>query len=97
MSRYLVLGNFTAQGLQNIKESPDRLAVAKQLAQDRGGRIVFFYLTMGQYDLAFLLEMPDDNSAARYMLELNQKGTITSTTLKAFTEDEYQSIVGSIS
>ena len=96
MSRYLVLGNFTALGLQNIKASPDRLAAAKQLAQERGGRIVFFYLTMGQYDLAFLLEMPDDNSAALYMLELNKKGTITSTTLKAFTEDEYQSIVDSI-
>ena len=66
------------------------------VTQERGGRIVFFYLTMGQYDLAFLLEMPDDNSAALYMLELNKKGTITSTTLKAFTEDEYQSIVDSI-
>ena len=97
MSRFLVLGNFTAHGLQNITASPDRLAAAKELAQDRGGRIVFFYLTMGQYDLAFLLEMPDDISAARYMLELNKKGTITTTTLKAFTEDEYQSIVGSIS
>ena len=96
MPSYLVLGNFTTQGIQDIKESPDRLAAAKRLAEERGGRIVFFYLTMGQYDLAFLLEMPDDDSAARYMLEIGKNGNIRSTTLKAFTEDEYQSIIGSI-
>ncbi len=96
MPSYLVLANYTTQGIQNIKESPDRLAAAKQLAEERGGRIVFFYLTMGQYDLAILLEMPDDDSAARYMLEVGKNGNIRSTTLKAFTEDEYQSIIGSI-
>ena len=64
MPSYLVLGNWTDQGIRNIKGGPQRLEAAKEAAQAAGGRIVFFYMTMGQYDLAALIELPDDEAAA---------------------------------
>ncbi len=96
MASYLVLGNYTDEGIRNIKDSPDRLQAAKQAVKDAGGRVIFFYLTLGQYDFASLVEIPNDEVAAAILLRLGGEGNIRTTTLKAFTEDEYQSIVASV-
>ncbi len=94
MPSYLSLLNWTEQGVRNIKDSHERLDAAKQAARDAGGRIVFFYMTMGQYDLAVLTEFPDDEVAAKFLLSIGGLGNVRSTTMKAFTEAEYRSIIG---
>ncbi len=96
MPSYLSLINWTDQGVKGVKESPQRLDAAKQAAKDAGGRIVFFYMTMGQYDLATLTEFPDDETAARFLLALGGQGNIRSLTLKAFTENEFRQIIGEL-
>ena len=97
MPSYLTLGNWTEQGIRNVKQGPQRLEAVKQAARDAGGRVVFFYMTLGQYDFAALFELPDDEAAAKLLLNIGSQGNVHTTTLKAFTEDEYQSIVGSLS
>ncbi|MFH1140423.1 MAG: GYD domain-containing protein [Chloroflexota bacterium] len=96
MPSYLTLTNWTDQGVRAIKDSPQRLDAVKQAARDAGGRVVFFYLTMGQYDLATLLEFPNDEVAAKYLLSIGSQGNVRTTTLKAFTEQEYRNIIGSL-
>ena len=96
MTSYLVLGNYTDEGIRNIKDSPNRLAAVRQAVNDAGGRLIFFYLTMGQYDFASLVEVPNDEVAATLLLKVGGQGNVRTTTLKAFTEDEYQSIVDSL-
>ena len=96
MPSYLSLLNWTEQGVRDIKQSPERLDAAKQAIQAAGGRMVFFYMTMGEYDMATLIEAPDDESAATVLLALGSQGSIRSTTMKAFTEDEYRGIIGSL-
>ena len=97
MPSYLSLLNWTEQGIADIKSSPERLDAAKAAIEAAGGRMIFFYMTMGEYDMAILTEVPDDESAARVLLALGASGSIRSTTMKAFTEDEYRSIVGGLS
>ena len=96
MPSYLSLINWTEQGIKNVKESPQRLERAKQATEAAGGRMIFFYLTMGQYDLVSLTEFPNDEAAARFLLILGGQGNIRSTTLKAFTEDEFRHIIASL-
>lgn len=96
MPSYLSLLNWTEQGVRDIKQSPERLDAAKQAIQAAGGRMIFFYMTMGEYDMATLIEAPDDESAATVLLALGSQGSIRSTTMKAFTEDEYRGIIGSL-
>ena len=60
MASYLVLGNYTDEGIRNIKDSPNRLAAVRQAVEGVGGRLIFFYLTMGQYDFVSLAELPND-------------------------------------
>ena len=96
MPSYLMLANYTDQGIRNIKQSSQRLEAVKQAAQQAGGRMVFFYLTMGQYDFAALVELPNDEVAARLLLTVGSQGNVRTTTLRAFQETEYQRIVGGV-
>ncbi len=96
MPSYLSLLNWTEQGARDIKQSPERLDAAKEAIQAAGGRLIFFYMTMGEYDMAILTEVPDDESAARVLLAIGSQGSVRSTTMKAFTEEEYRGIIGSL-
>lgn len=96
MASYLVLGNYTDEGIRNIKDSPNRLAAVRQAVEAVGGKLIFFYLTMGQYDFVSLAELPNDEVAATLLLKVGGQGNARTTTLKAFTEEEYESIVASL-
>jgi uncharacterized protein with GYD domain len=96
MSTYIVLANYTQQGMQNIKESPARLEAAKELHKKFGAELKAFYLTMGAYDAIAITEAPDDQTAAKVALSLGSKGAIRTATLRAFTENEYRDIIAAL-
>ena len=96
MPSYLSLINWTEQGAANVKDSPERLDAAKQAIEAAGGRMIFFYMTMGEYDIATLIEAPNDEAAASVLLALGARGSIRTKTMRAFTEDEFRSIVGNL-
>ena len=96
MPSYLSLINWTEQGAANVKDSPERLDAAKQAIEAAGGRMIFFYMTMGEYDIATLIEAPNDEAAAGVLLALGARGSIRTKTMRAFTEDEFRSIVGNL-
>ena len=96
MPSYLTLGKWSEQGIRNVKGSPQRLDAVKEAAKAAGGRVVFFYMTMGEYDLVVLFELPNDEAAARMLLGVGMAGNVRSTTMKAFTEDETRKIIGSL-
>ena len=96
MPSYLTLGKWTEQGIKNVKQSPQRLEGIKQAATAAGGRVIFFYMTMGDYDFASLIELPNDEAAAKLLLNIGTQGNVRTTTLKAFTEDEYRKILGGL-
>ena len=96
MATYLMLLNWTDQGIKNIKESPKRMDAAKKLAKDIGGEIKSVYMTQGNFDLAFIAEMPNDEKVAGYVLKLGSLGNVRTTTLKAYSEDDYRKIIGDL-
>jgi uncharacterized protein with GYD domain len=96
MATYLMLLNWTDQGMRNIKESPKRMDAAKKLAKDFGGQITTVYMTQGSFDLALVAEMPNDEKAAGFVLKLGSLGNVRSTTLKAYSEDDYRNIIGGL-
>jgi uncharacterized protein with GYD domain len=96
MPSYLALGHYTQQGLDTMGELEERLAATKQTVTDAGGRLIFFYMTFGQYDFAALTEMPDDDAAARLALQVNRLGNIRTETVRAFTEEEAVALTKSV-
>ncbi len=97
MPTYLSLMRWTKEGLEKIKESPSRLDAARKAIEPAGGKIHSFYMLMGQYDMAIVVEAPDDATLARINLSLASKGGVRTETSRAFTEDEYRKIISGIS
>lgn len=91
--KYVSLINWTQQGITSYKESPARAAKAGEMARKHGGRLVELYWTLGAYDLVGVFEMPDDASLTAMALEIGAIGGIRTTTLRAFTEDEFKQIL----
>src|SRR5438132_716073 len=54
------------------------------------------YLTMGRYDLVCVIEAPDDETYAKAVLALGSQGNVSTETLKAFNEDQFREIIGSL-
>jgi uncharacterized protein with GYD domain len=96
MSTYIVLINWTEQGVKNVRESPRRLDAAKKLLRDMGGNFKEFYLTMGEHDMVAVCDAPDDAVAARFALSLGSGGSVRTRTLKAFPEAAYREIINSL-
>ena len=96
MSTYIMLANWTDQGIRSVTESPDRLDAARSLLKSMGGEIKSFYMTMGGTDFVVIYEAPDDAVSARFTLSITQAGNVQSQTLKAFTEAEYRAILGAV-
>ena len=96
MTTYIMLANWTEQGIQKAKDSPRRLDAAKKALKDMGGEFKAFYLTMGDYDSVAIYEAPDDAVAARFSLELGMLGNVRTRTLKAFPEAAYREIINSL-
>ena len=96
MARYIVLINFTEQGIKTIKDLPKRVQAAREAVEKAGGKFVEWNLTMGQYDAVAIAEVPDDAAAAAVILGAGKEGTIRTTTLKAFSEAEAAKIIGKL-
>jgi uncharacterized protein with GYD domain len=50
----------------------------------------------GAHDLVIISEAPSDEAMAKSMLKTISQGGITTQTSRAFTEDEYRAIIGSL-
>ena len=96
MATYILLARFTQQGIQHIKESPNRLDAGKQAFRSMGAELKEFYLVSGQYDIVTIFEAPDDETMAKVVLALGSKGNVKTETLRAFTEDEYVKLVSDL-
>jgi uncharacterized protein with GYD domain len=96
MPRYLVLINFTDQGVRNAKDTLKRAAAARQAFEKAGARVTQVLWTLGQYDGALLLEAPSDEIATAVCLQLGMLGNIRSTTLRAFDEKEMEQILSKV-
>ena len=96
MKTYIVLLNYTEQGIKNIKESPARLDAARKAAEAMGGKLKEWYLVMGQYDAVVVAEAPNDEVVSRLMLTIGALGNVRTQTLSALTEGEYRKLCASL-
>ena len=60
MVAYVVLANFTEQGIRNAKESPKRAEAFKAMAKTFGVTVREIVWTQGRYDIVTILDAPDE-------------------------------------
>ncbi len=96
MRTYISLINYTQDGIGAIKHSPKRLNVVKSLAKKLGGKLTKFYLTMGDHDIVVVYDMPDEATAAKFLLSVGSTGAVRTKTLVAFPETEFRQIIAAL-
>lgn len=96
MTHYLMLGTYTDKGMDGIEQSPERIKRFKEICQSHGAKMISYYLLMGHYDVACVLEAPSAESVAKIALTLGKRGKIRTETLCAFTEKEQIDMVGKL-
>jgi len=96
MATYISLVNFTQQGIRDFKDSPDRAAKFKSMAEKVGVKIKEVYWTMGVHDVVLVLEAPDDKAVTAATLGLGALGNVRTQTLRAFDSSEMKEIISKI-
>ena len=92
MPTYIALHNFTDQGIRTITETIQRADGAADLAKQYGASLQTYW-SAGPYDVVYILEAPDDESAAAFLLDVGSRGVVRTTTLRAYDREEMSSMI----
>ncbi len=93
MATFIVLLDYTDQGIRELRDSPQRADAFNQYAERAGVKIHSQYWTIGSHDGLFIMEAPDDEVAASVLLHLGAGGNVRTTTLRAFDWAEAQELI----
>ncbi len=93
MATHIVLMKLTDQGIKDIKNAPQRIDAAAKAIEAMGGKMTGLFFTLGEYDYIVIIEGLTDEAGASMLLKLGSAGNVRTTTLKAFTKEEFTEIV----
>jgi uncharacterized protein with GYD domain len=96
MATYIVLGQFTDQGIRNVKDTTKRAAALKESAKKVGASVTSVYWTLGAFDVVTIVEAPDDQSIAALLFSIGSLGNVRTQSLKAFEADEIERVRGKL-
>lgn len=96
MAHYIMLANFTEQGLRGIKETTKRADAFKELAKSQGVTVKDMFWTLGAYDLVAITESPDETTTMALAATLGKAGNVRFQTLRAFTQAEVGKILAKV-
>jgi uncharacterized protein with GYD domain len=96
MATYVVLVNFTDQGIRNVKDWSKAADAIKEMARAMGVTLKERYWTLGAYDLVAIWDAPDDAAITALTLSIGKLGNARTQTLRAFSQPEMAQIVAKV-
>jgi len=97
MARFVVLIDWTEQGVAKFQDSVDRYEAAREQFEAMGVRFEGIYWTLGSHDIVSVIEAPDGETLAAALLKLGSQGNLRTTTLRAFDTEEMRGIIAKAS
>jgi uncharacterized protein with GYD domain len=94
VATYISLWNFSDQGIRAVKDTTKRAGIMKETAQKAGVTVKDIYWTLGTYDGVVLFEAPNEEAIAALGLALGALGNVRTQTVRAFTLDEMNGVLG---
>jgi uncharacterized protein with GYD domain len=91
--KYVILLNWTDQGIAKAKDTVNRYQAAKQLVESKGGKFDAIFWTTGPYDIVAVTDVPDEETGTAINLQLGATGNLRTLTMRAFTEGEMKGII----
>ena len=96
MARYVVLFDWTDQGVRTAKDTVQRARQARAAWEPRGVRIESIYWCLGDHDIVAVVDAPDDATLGASLLQLAGAGNLRTKTLRAFDEGEMQALLDQV-
>lgn len=93
MANFIVLLDYTDQGIRNLRDSPQRADAFNDFAERAGVTIQGQYWTIGSHDGVLIMDAPTEEVAASVLLHLGAAGNVRTTTLRAFDWAEAQELI----
>jgi uncharacterized protein with GYD domain len=92
MAAFVILANFTDQGIRNVKDSPDRLVAVRSMAENLGVSITGAHYTVGAFDIVLTAEGPED-AMMSLLLKIGSLGNVRTQSLRAYSPDEMRELL----
>ena len=89
MPTYIMLSTLTSEGVQTVKNNPQRIREVNSEVEQLGAVVKAQWSVLGQYDFISIVEAPDETTMARVSLELGSRGTGRYETLSAIPIDDF--------
>jgi uncharacterized protein with GYD domain len=96
MATFIALGNFTDQGIRNVKDTVKRADAVKEAAQKAGVTMKDIMWTLGAHDMVVTFEAPDDAAMTAFALAVGAAGNVRTQTLRAFNRSEMSAILAKL-
>src|SRR5258708_30614757 len=96
MATYVVLANFTDQGVRSAKDSPKRAEAFRRMAETFGVTVKELFWTQGRYDIVTILDAPDEFAATALNLNLSALGNVRTDPFRSFSAADMTQIVGNM-
>jgi uncharacterized protein with GYD domain len=88
MTTFVMLTNLTPEGVQTLKNNPNRVQEVNNEVEQLGVKVKEQWAVLGQYDFITIVEAPDETTMAKVSVELGSRGTMTSQSLAAIPAEE---------
>ncbi|HXD53374.1 MAG TPA: GYD domain-containing protein [Solirubrobacteraceae bacterium] len=89
MPTYIMLTTLTPEGVQTVKNNPNRIQEVNKEVEQMGATVKAQWATLGHVDFISIIEAPDEGTMARVSLELGSRGTGRYETLAAIPVEDF--------
>ncbi len=93
---FIILAKYTTEGVQKIKQAPERAKVAQKIAESVGAEIKNIYYTMGRYDFVAIIEAPSIEAAMKGLFMLGAGGIQSTETLVGLSMEDAHKVISEI-
>src|SRR5262245_20770077 len=73
MATYIILANFTDQGIRNVKDTVKRSEAFKEMAKKRDVKVRDLFWTLGAHDVVCIADAPSDDAITALGLMLGSQ------------------------
>jgi uncharacterized protein with GYD domain len=94
MPTYVLLVDWTEQGVQAVEQTVDRLEHGREIGDTFGCKIEHVWWTQGGHDMVSVVQAPDEEAMVAYTLAVARLGNFRTSTLRAWSADEMREILG---
>jgi len=82
----------TTEGIQSIRGATERIEENKKLWEDTGGKLLDWYIVLGDYDYLLITEAPDEKVMAEIAAKASRRGRTKFKTYSAIPIEEFKEV-----